>query len=206
MGLRDLATTTWIANDDARAQVLYEESLAILREIGDCWNLGWTLALFGWWARLKQDYPRARQMASESLTLSQKIGNVDGMMSAQVTLGEVARLEGDLDRAQTLLVGLLAQCRERETGPAFRIDRCLQALGKLAIQRGDARRGVVLIGAGRDLREGDPNGLIQAENEASLAAARSLLGNYAFVLAMAEGEAMTRAQAIAYALREDIDA
>jgi non-specific serine/threonine protein kinase len=200
MGLRDLATSTWAEIDDARAQLLYEESLAILREIGDCWNLGFTLGLFGWWARMKLDYARARQMASESLTLSRKIGNVIGMMNAQAALADVARLDGDLDQAQALLVDLLTQCQERETGPVFRTDWCLVALGKVAIQRGDARRGVVLIGARKAPREGDPHGDIRAENEASLAVARSVLGEDAYALALAMGEAMTRAQAIAYAL------
>jgi non-specific serine/threonine protein kinase len=205
MGLRDLAVTAWLAYDDARARVLYEESLTILREIRDCWNLGWTLAQFSWVALLKQDYARARQMASESLTLSREIGNVVGMMMAQINLADVARLEGDLDRAQTLLMDLLVQCQERETGPAFRTDRCLLSLGKLAVQRGDARRGVVLIGPRKALGRGDPRGIVWAENEASLAAARSVLGEETFARALAEGEALTRAQAIAYALRENGD-
>jgi hypothetical protein len=73
----------WAEGDDARAQALNEESLAILREIGDCWNLGWTLARFSWWARHTQHCAWARQMAGESLALSRKNGNIVGMISAQ---------------------------------------------------------------------------------------------------------------------------
>jgi hypothetical protein len=200
MGLRDLAGNEWKGNnDDARAEVLYEESLAILREVGDCWNLGWTLAHFSWFARLRHDYSRARQLADEGLTLSRDAGNLIGMMDAQGTLGDVARLEGDLDQAWALLVDLLAKCQERESGPVFRLNRCLLALGKLAIQRGYPRRGVALIGAGKGLHEGWAR-VIRAENEASLAFARSVLGEEVFARAWAEGEAMTRKQAIAYAL------
>jgi hypothetical protein len=112
-------------------------------------------------------------------------------------------LQGDLDQAQALLVDLLAQCQERVTGPAHRTDRYLIIFGKLAIQRGDARRGVVLIGAGKSLRESIYDKVLQAENEASLAAARSVLGEDGFGLALAEGEAMTRVQAVAYALEGD---
>jgi hypothetical protein len=115
----------------------------------------------------------------------------------------VARLEGDLDQARTFLVDVLAQFQGREFGPAMRADRCIMAIGMLAIQWGDGRRGVILIGAGKGIRETMYAKVMRAENEASLAAARSVLGEDAFAMALAEGEAMTQAQAIAYALEAD---
>jgi non-specific serine/threonine protein kinase len=226
MGLRDLATAMWGIGDSDRAQSLLEESLAILREVGDCWNLAWTLSSLADVALHRKDYARARVMARESLGKFREIGNAVGFLRAQIVIVDAARLIGELDEARDMLRDALMPFQGREMGPTYRIDWCLLALGMIAIQQGDPRRGVTLLGTARShlkvivnkngvFREKDGTNLAvvadsrgtggridvdREEYETSLTLARSVLREDVFELAQAEGEAMTRQQAIAYAL------
>jgi non-specific serine/threonine protein kinase len=205
MGLRDIGLTFFAEGEDSRARASMEESLLILREIGDNWNLGCTLAHFGALALRQKDYAGARAMAGEALALLREIGTTVLVLRAQLICGDAARLVGDVDEAKDLLIDVLRRYRASEVGPLYRIDRCLCSLANLAIQEGDRRLGVVLLGAGQSNLEipASRAEIDLAENEASLVLARSILGEDTFAQAWAEGKAMTRAQAIAYALEAD---
>jgi hypothetical protein len=79
-------------------------------------------------------------------------------------------------------------------------------LGVLAVRRGEPRQGVRLLAAGqiKPLRHAGGwrrfSELVQAESAASLATAKSVLGEDLFASAWAEGRAMTLDQAVADAL------
>jgi non-specific serine/threonine protein kinase len=207
MGLRDIGHAYFLAGEDSQARSFTEASLKALRDVGDNWNLGCTLVQNGALALRQWDYAGARAMAAEALSLLQEIGTTVLVLRAQLICADAARFLGDPDEAKDLFTDVLRRYRTSEVGPLYRIDRCLCSLGKLTIQQGDPWRGVVLVVAGQSnleipatLAEMDP-----AENEASLALARSILGQDAFAHAWAAGEAMTRPQAIAYALEVDED-
>jgi hypothetical protein len=87
------------------------------------------------------------------------------------------------------------------------IDGCLLNLGILAVEAGQVRRGVCLLGASGRMRDYDPviYWLVLGNHEAYLAfkaTARTMLGDQEFEIAWAEGQAMTLDQAVAYALEE----
>jgi non-specific serine/threonine protein kinase len=207
MGLRDLGLTAMMQGDGDRAQALLEESLAVLRDIGDRWNLAWTLTHLGELTRRQKDYARAGALADESLILGHEVGNEISILRAQGIRGEVARMAGELDLARDLLVEILARNRTREVAPIIWISLCLCSLGRLAIQRGDSRTGVVLISAGQRRLTGPLfyPAADQAEDDEKLALARLALDEDEFTQALAKGQSMTRQQAIAYALEEMAD-
>src|SRR5262249_38599519 len=138
----------------------------------------------------------------EALAVARTIGDGGDVAAHIGALGHLAWRRGDHARARVLLREALGHAIE--TGS--RIWLCLFRLGLLAIAEGSAARGTRLFGANDSFprkRPGasDPDEL--ADLQRCLAAARAALGDAAFAQTWAEGQAMTREQAVAYALGED---
>jgi len=77
--------------DDARAEALDGESLALRRELGDCGGAANALNTLGVIARLHRAYARAHELLHESLGLKRALGDTWGVAYALNTLGVVAR-------------------------------------------------------------------------------------------------------------------
>jgi len=68
----------WLAfsqNDNARARALFDESLALARELHDPSNIAMALHGVGEVAQLQGDYTQARALYDESLTLFRELGD-----------------------------------------------------------------------------------------------------------------------------------
>ena len=96
----------------------------------------------------------------------------------------------------------------RESGDAMNVGRGVAFWGVLAVDDGAHQRAARLFGAadGQGFR---PSGLFRDERQAyehGVAWAKGTFGDVAFDAAWAEGQAMSLAQAVAYALAEDADA
>jgi multidrug resistance efflux pump len=65
--------------DSAAARTLYEQSLAIFRELSDRWGIGGILADLGSLAREQGDYARAHALYRESITVFQKLDHKRGI-------------------------------------------------------------------------------------------------------------------------------
>src|SRR5262249_14773395 len=120
--------------------------------------------------------------------------------------GCLAHLEGDRGRAYELLTESMRLLRETGT-PG--IHAALGYLGFAAVERGRAAWGVRLLAfavAGppeySELSVILPSA-VKSERDKRLAVARAALGDEAFAVAWAEGQAMTLEQAVAYALGDD---
>jgi tetratricopeptide (TPR) repeat protein len=86
-----------------QAAALYDESLALSRQVGDRWLLAIVLHNTGHVAQYQGDYDRAVALAEESLTIWQDIGHKRGIALCLAALAGVAAMVGHLERAARLL-------------------------------------------------------------------------------------------------------
>jgi predicted ATPase/DNA-binding SARP family transcriptional activator len=82
-------------DDFPAARALYEESLAIHRELGDRWSIAHALAGLGQVARRQTEYAEARAMHEESLALRRELGDQSGIAQSLIGLGDTLREQGD---------------------------------------------------------------------------------------------------------------
>jgi non-specific serine/threonine protein kinase len=113
---------------DARRH--FEDCLAICRDIGFGWGIGWVLGQLSEQALSAGDIPRAAELARESLELLRRIGNRRGAAIVALHLGELrwrlsdvagfrdattaaAKLAGELGGTEGLYLGFVAASRLR---------------------------------------------------------------------------------------------
>jgi tetratricopeptide (TPR) repeat protein len=204
MVLNALATMTVDTGEQERMKALFEESEALYRESGDIQGLSGSLGVQGWAALEEGDTGRARKLLVEGLELAREIRDKEMEFWQQSILGLVALEEGDTGRAWMLLVESLEGYLEIES--QLGVIDSLDDVGAVARARGEPLRAARLWGAADALRE--VIGYTQPVGEARLyepymSAARSELGETAFLAAWEEGRAMTEEQAIALALENE---
>ena len=127
----------WLASqqgDYAEARALFEESLAICREMSDARGSGWALVDLGFLTRYQGDYVAGRAILEEALTLLDPARDIEGMAAALGNLGMVARDQGDYDEAETRLEQSLVLWRD--IGDRVGFGWTLTALGMVARAQG----------------------------------------------------------------------
>jgi predicted ATPase/DNA-binding winged helix-turn-helix (wHTH) protein len=107
--------------DYVAARILFEESLALWREIGDKWGIATALNDLGWVAWRQGNYAEARTLSAESLALWQELGERQGMATALTNLGWLAQHQSDYAEARALFEESLTLRRALEDtrGVAF---------------------------------------------------------------------------------------
>ncbi|HEX5415351.1 MAG TPA: hypothetical protein VFZ25_06780 [Chloroflexota bacterium] len=198
-GLWFMGTTVRIEGDNARARLLYEESFVVARATGELDLLGVAIGCLGELALVEGHVEEAREHFEESLVLFRAAESARGINWILRCLAGLAVLGGDDRRARELHVESLVLARD--TGLSNGISATLINLGVLAYRTGDHRRAIRLIAAAaRDslpvpYRRGQGK-----ERESTLASCLGALGEEGFAAAWAEGQAMTLARCVAYAL------
>jgi tetratricopeptide (TPR) repeat protein len=186
------------------ARALLEEALARSRAVGHRFMTAASLHHLGMMAAdARGDAATARSFLEESLALYRALGFQRFIALVLRSLGDVARTEGEYVRARRLL-------RESLTtmvgaGDRLGIGGVLGVVAHLAADEGQAERAVRLAGAAARERERHgtrPWPVEERRREGWLPAARDVLGDELFQRVWAEGRAMYREQAVAYA-RED---
>ena len=203
---RALISLGWAAlrpGDYSLANERLEEALVISRELEDTRSIGFELSGLGEVALREGDYARATQLLEESLQLRRQLGNKWGMGVSLGTLGWIAMHEGEWKRATTRL-GESLEVRG-EIGDKGGSAWCLERLAEIAVAQTQAEKAVRIFGAAAALRESigsviDP--VDRADYENRLDSLSTELGEPRFVAAWNEGRAMSREQAVAYALEE----
>jgi adenylate cyclase len=188
--------------DYSGAQALLTESLGLCREIGN--KSGITVALnnLGYVAWMQGDNSMARTFLTESLALCREMNSKSETAHALLGLG-LMDLAQDVPGANGRILESL-RLRQELSNPLWQTSSLIGVAG-LALHQGDARRGALLLGAvAAALRA---HGLmVHAEmaqfREQIVAAARATLGQAAFEAAWTEGERLSLAEAVAYALAE----
>jgi hypothetical protein len=155
-------------------------------------------------ALYQDDYARARALYEESLALKQELGDKHGSADSLASLGWAAIAAGDLSRAGEL-------CREsmilfREVGDKEGIASCLEGLAGAASGSGTPLRAARLSGAAEALRRTIGSLLQPAARtiyDRAAATVRAQLGEAAFAVASAQGQAMSLEQVVGYALEAE---
>jgi predicted ATPase len=137
-GLNGAAVLAREQADYGTAQSLFEESLAIFRELEDRWGIANALQNLASVAIVRGDHDRAAALLQESLALWREPADTWGRAIALGLLGRLAQRQGDYGRATALHEQSLSLFRE--AGEIWGLARFLNSLGHLAYEQGDLER------------------------------------------------------------------
>ncbi len=128
-------TLFYMQGDYTTARSLYEESLALNREIGDNSGIALSLGGLGIVAQMQGDNATARPLLEEGLALRRELGDKGGIANSLGGLGIVAQMQGDYFTARSLYEESLAL--NREIGDKNGIAGCLGNIGNLEYSMGE---------------------------------------------------------------------
>jgi len=192
--------------DYVRAATLWEESLALARDVGDTLRIGSALCTLGYATLLQGDYERATVLCEETLAFVHEHGSAvaEVVPETLVNLGLAALSLGDHERAASSFKEALLMSQESGRKPT--VINALEAMASLAGAMGEATRAAQLWGAAEAAREVTRIALPPGEralHEPYLAPARTLLGERAWEEAIGAGRAMSLDEAAGYALSRE---
>ncbi len=197
--LNQLAMTLFVTLDDQeRIGLLLEESLTLWKQISQknggiaCW-----FYLAGLVAHQERDFVRARPLLEESVALYKELGDRWHTALSLSTLARVETVQSNYVAAVSLYKESLALYRQIGNNNFASV---LEGLADVAVRQGQPALAAQMWGAAEALRQhiGAPlPPVYRADYERSVAAARTQLGEKAFVAAWAEGRTMTPEQALA---------
>jgi predicted ATPase/class 3 adenylate cyclase/DNA-binding NarL/FixJ family response regulator len=121
--------------DYLAARALYEESLALRRELGDRYGIASALNNLGIVAHYQGDYATARALHEESLALVREVGDTSGIAASLSNLGNIAFEQGDYVTARALREEGLTLMRE--VGDTSGIAADLGSLAEITLEQGD---------------------------------------------------------------------
>jgi predicted ATPase/DNA-binding XRE family transcriptional regulator len=190
-----------------RATAHYSESLALFRTVDDQLMIAWPLGNLGRLALQGGDYAQAQVAFEESVTLCRAAGNKLGAADWLIQVATAALYQLGYARARAVLGECLPL--SRDLGHDGAVADGLVIAASVADAKGHWERAATLLAAADMILERfrvlyrvvDPSSY--AEYTRRVEAVRVRLGELSFASAWARGRAMTRAQAIAYALAED---
>jgi non-specific serine/threonine protein kinase len=186
----------------AAAQRYLEEALTEARAAAATAPTYLALLLLGDLSRAQQRYGQAAGYYQDSLSLMQAEGDTSHTAHAVLGLACVRQAQGRLAEAQPFITQSLELFHT--LGDRRVIAACLDALGSLAVEQGEAQRAARLFGAAAGLRESigaaSAHALFAAERERGLARSRERLSHAQFEEAWNEGMTMGYDKALAMAL------
>ena len=192
--------------DYARGTTLWEQSLALARDVEDTNRIGTTLANLGHPALLQGDYEKAKSLSKEALEFAHELGSsgVEFAPTALLNLGLAGLGLGEYERARGSFQEALLMCQTMGRKP--QVIENLEGMAGLAEALGETTRAAHLWGAAQGAREVAGISLTPGEralHEPYLASARSRLGEVAWEEALAKGQSMSLDEAVDYALAKD---
>jgi tetratricopeptide (TPR) repeat protein len=150
--LNILAEVAAEAGDEAKERELYEQSLALRRELGDRRLIANSVLMLGGADLARGDYERATPLLEEGLALAKELRDTWSMSLALIALGRVGlQSGGDPGAARSLFVQALALAKER--GDKRVAAECLQGLAASLAVQDDPTESARLFGAGEALLE-----------------------------------------------------
>jgi tetratricopeptide (TPR) repeat protein len=198
-----LGLVAYYEGDFSSARPLYEQSLTRFRNTDEEIGIASALLGLGRIAMWEGEHSRARALLQESLAIFREVKEKHSSVWALNSLAWIGWHEGEVATARAHLVEALGLCRE--TGRYWESIDTLVSAGHLAQRQCSPARAARLFGAAEALRESIGEAMPPVERagyEGSLTAVRAALGEERFAAAWAEGQALSREQAIQYALEE----
>ena len=194
-------------HDYERGTVLWEECLALAREVGDPFRIGQILSNLGYAALLQDDPERAMTFCEEALTIARELGSAgeDIMSEGRVNLGLAALAWGDHGRAKVCFARALVTSQQLGKEPT--VVNALEGMAGLAGALGEDTRAARLQGAAEAAREATGITLPPAEralHESHVSVARARLGAK-WEGPRDEGRTMSLDEATQYALSGEED-
>ena len=199
--LNGLAIIAQLQGDHAESSAMAEEALALFRELGNTKGVLNIVHNQGVNATASGDYVRARVLLEASLEAAREIGSDFNQGNTLGDLGIVALFERRYDDAGVLLRASLESAHR--VGWRLNVTYALRGLAAVAAAAGDVEAAACLLGASESIREriGEevaPYAARASQFAVDLAQAR--MDEPAIAAAWAEGNAMSEADAVAYAL------
>jgi len=157
--LEILAEVAAETGEYAKAPNLYEQALALYREVGNLVGIGDTLKMLGWTSMRTGDFERAESWLNEGLIVCRKSGDLRQITSALAGLGELAIRRGQYGRANDFLNESLDI--SRRSGEKWGIAIVLGSLGWIALRQNDLNGMRKLLGESLEIRveTGDRGGI-----------------------------------------------
>jgi non-specific serine/threonine protein kinase len=187
--------------DTERGVPLLEESLLLLRELGDRERIASALSNLGAAALQAGDTKRAEEALQESLLIRRELNDRPAVAASLTALAHAAAIQGDQRAANTLLAEALTLSRELGANPV--VAEAIDELARLALASQKAEQAARLFGAAAGFRKATGAVLSTAAElalEHDAAAARATLGDAQFAAAWAAGGALSREAVVAQAL------
>ncbi len=166
-----------VQGEHGKARLLYEESLALSRELGDRQGIAASLNNLGVMAYQLGDSDAGRAMHEESLALRRGLGDTQGVAASLNNLGIIAQAQGDYQLAQVRQEEALTL--RRALGDTLGIASSLGNLGVIAQEQGDYEAERVLFEESLTLRRevGDKTGMAELFSNLGMVARKQ--GDYA---------------------------
>jgi predicted ATPase/DNA-binding SARP family transcriptional activator len=202
--LRGLANLLRAIDAGVPIEPLIQESITLFNELGDTNTVAFATMVLGFIAYDKGDFPSARAHYDTALRLSRQSGDRYCSAHALHNRAHAFLLERNLEGARADFVQSLSLFRGLDHSGDVALS--LEGFAGLAVAEQSWARVAHLYGASEALREatGMPLApLHHARRDAELEIARNALGDTAFTVAREEGRAMSRDQAVAFALEMD---
>jgi predicted ATPase len=201
--LANLAHLRWCQGDHAAALLMGADALRHVRASGDLLYTGLLLGLLGWYSMVEGSLDKARAYKREGLEILRSLGSREALGLALLGMAHLERQAGDTGQLVCLLEESAALLRVTSS-PG--LADWLTFVGVLQIERGVYSAGVRLLATGEcdGPRFGALRGLLYPASreliDASLATARTALGESVFQAAWADGKSCNLLQAVAASL------
>jgi tetratricopeptide (TPR) repeat protein len=187
--------------DTATARPLYEQSLALYRQIGSRWDVAYVLLDLAEVLEMQGDRDGELRLVEESLELFRELGDTGNIAMCLLVLSDHPGRQGDAAFARNSLLESLLLFKE--LNDKRHIGRCLGELALLAWQEQQCERAAVLFGAADVIFTAIGASMhpeVRSRFERGMADTRSQLGSAAFSAAWARGQALTADEAVKLAL------
>ena len=202
LALLDLGHIALAAHDYAAARGRYSEALAIYRKLGFRQRVARSLESLGAVDYLEGNYGAARPLFEEACAIFREVSYQSGVASALENFGRVSLALGNSALARTRLNESLALLRDIGDRH-YLITNVFDSLAMLEVQEGRFERAARLSASAKVQREAIGtlvSPAFDAEYQKTLEAIRQGLSEDAFIVAWAQGRAMTFEEAVRYAL------
>ena len=200
--LRLAADAAYIDGDFDRAAELYEECVALFRELGFAAGTAWALLGQGDFERVRNRYVSAEALFKEAVRLFHEAGDDRSVARAKRGLANVLLSQIELVPAAVLLRESMVSCLDRADMDGLLA--CAAACARVAVALDDARGAAQLLGAST-ARGGSRAPADDEEIQRTREASRRQLGDEQFTLAWEVGLELssTRVEALCRAILGD---
>jgi DNA-binding SARP family transcriptional activator len=187
----------------ARARALYEEALAICREIGDQWMIAVVLNNLGALAESQGDWSGAEPLLHETLAIRRALGDQQGAAITLANLAEAALHQQHWTHARALTKESLTLFQNVNSRDGIAVS--FVRLAAIEHAQGRTKRATRLLGMSEQLRETIDAQMPPDEHtdyDEIVRRVRAQSDEHTFAMLWAEGRALPLADAIAYAMSE----